>query len=167
MLLVWGSILGSTGLLLAVLSVVPRPAELESKELLPLFGVLGLVIAGMAVVFPAHLFRQALQRLQIETVEQPDPNALQFGAAAAGVLRVPRYPERARQSLLGAYATKTILGCALGEAVCLLGFTLGFLGLNLQLCVPFFIVGWMLIGYHMPRVSALNEEASRLLGIRF
>ncbi len=162
--IIWGGIFSSTVLFLVVLSIVERPGELAEPMMLPVMGLVAASTAVVAVVLPELLFRQGLnaQKPNIAIQEQPDPEAPEgFGRTVL----LPSDPAAARRSLLAAYSTKTILGCALSEAVCIFGFVLGFLGVAIPLVVPFFLVGWLLLGYHFPRDAGMLGPAKKILGI--
>ncbi len=164
--IIWGAILSSTVMFLVVLGVIDRPDELENAMLLPIFGFVAASTAVSAVAFPEFLLRQTLtaKKGEIPTTEVPDPTAPPgFGKQH----RVPSNPEAAHRSVLAAYSTKTILGCALSEAVCIFGFVLGFLGVSLPWVLPFFVVGWLAMGYNFPSEAKMLDSAARALGIKF
>jgi hypothetical protein len=84
------------------------------------------------------MLRNAVLTQRIPMVEAPDPEALPgFNKS----VKVPVDPTAALHALLPAYQMRTILGCALSEAITLLGFMLKFQGFGWELALPFFAVG--------------------------
>jgi hypothetical protein len=162
--ILWGGIISSTLLFLVALGVVEHPDELAQPILLPILGLTAAGTAAVAFVLPPFLYRQGLnaQKPNIALQEQPDPEAPEgFGRT----VRLPVDAAAAQRSIMAAYFTKTILGCALGEAACLLGFVLGFLGGSTLMVLPCFAMGWLAIGYHFPRDAAMMGPAKEVLGI--
>jgi hypothetical protein len=161
--ILWWGVFGSTWIVLTVLAVVPRPATLEQPELLPLLALVAVSTCAIGVMMPARLFKAGVKAQGVRLVETTDPDQPQgFGQT----IKVAAEPERAARMLVPLYATRTILGSALGEAVALCGFVLGFLGAPLLWCLPFFVGGWLVMGYHYPKKAVMLADASDVLGAR-
>lgn len=160
---VWGAILSSTLLFLVMIRFTARPeVALESTMVFALAAVAASA-AGVGLFLPSFLFRSALRAASIPVTDQPDPATPEaFGAT----IKRPHDLASARRAIVVAYTSKTLLGVALGEAVCLCGFILGYLGLDLMSALPFFLVGWLVMARHFPRAGEAARVVDETLGFR-
>jgi hypothetical protein len=146
-----------------VLFAIKRPDGMENPMLLPALGFAALSVAGASIVIPNLLWKNALKAQRIESKEQEDPDS---PSGFRKTVRVAVDPGAALSKIRAGYATKTILGCALGESVGLFGFVLGMLGLAPVMTLPFFIVSLGLILNHYPSEGKMVQTAETALGIR-
>ena len=158
--ILWGALFVTTVIYLGVLQFMARFGEIPAAPVEPLmplaFGVVGLVVAAVSVLLPRHMYRQALQELQLEVVTQVDERggAVLFRDAAP-TIRVFKDPAAVVRSVMPRFFTPFILGMALAEAVALFGFTLAMMGLPLLHALPFWAVAWALMIVHFPAVRRI------------
>lgn len=162
LLILWLALMSSQLLFLVPLFVVPPPPEPPDPMLPMAFGFVAIGVGVAALVVPKALFRKAVIAQRIPMVEAPDPEAL---PGFNKTVKVPSDPEGAVRSLLQAFQVRTILGCALGEAVSLLGFVLRFLGFGWEVALPYFAVGIALTAVQMPSRSKLVAGIEDVIGV--
>jgi hypothetical protein len=159
--ILWFAILSATILFLFI-PMPPSDPVAGASLLLPLT----IAAAGCAVgsiVAPAHLLRNGLTRLKLQTVEIEDRERA-FGSIVPK-RRAFRDPDVAESAAYRVYQTATIIGLALAEAVALDGFVLKFLAAGMKNALPFFIVSWALILVLFPRRSVISRALERAYGI--
>jgi hypothetical protein len=161
--LLWIALVASQFVMLIPLFLVPPPAE-PSEPMLPMmFGALAMAIGVAALVVPKAVLRKAVlaQRIPLTEVPDPNPNVL---PGFNKTIKVAADPEAATRSLLPAYQARTILGCALCEAITLLGFVLKFLGFGWEVAIPFFALGIGFCLLQMPSAARLRAAIEDVIG---
>jgi hypothetical protein len=152
---IWGALLGGTVMMFVVgYAVTSERQEALSPEamLLPVFAVLALSMAGGSVFLPPFLLRQALAGLKLATTDVPSPGP---STRRRGKRFVD--PQSIRSRLVMVAQPSFIIGMALSEAVAILGFVLWFLGFEVTLVIPFFVVCWGLMLSKFPRLATFEH----------
>ncbi|MBK8996524.1 MAG: hypothetical protein IPM35_12355 [Myxococcales bacterium] len=166
--ILWGALLASTVLFLAVLFFVPHEHAAPMPILPPALGVVAIGLGIFSFVLPMQQQRTVLQQAKVEITEAPDPNA-------SGVIpyrdapkrRVFADPKAAENKAFACYQTPLILGCALSEAIAIFGFMLGFLGHPPALFLPFFVASWVLIAVRFPTLARVRGPLEKAKGAVF
>jgi F0F1-type ATP synthase membrane subunit c/vacuolar-type H+-ATPase subunit K len=152
--ILWGALLVSTALFLGVLAWSQHSgataASPEQPMMFPAMSAAALMVAAMSFVVPRMIHHNALRAAKLPVEEVDDPDAVGMFRSAAAKQRVFADPKRARSLALAIYMTPFILGMALGEAISLFGFILGFNGSALLHVVPFWILCWLLFALRFP-----------------
>lgn len=158
MRVIWGALLSGTVMFLAVgFLVVTQRAQTSPPTfiLLPVLAASAFGLAVSSLALPPFLLRQALLGLKLPTTEVPSPgpsNTRRRGKRFADAADV-------RSRLVTVAQPSFIIGMALAEAVALHGFVLLFLGFDLALVVPFFVVCWGLMSAKFPRLHNFAQAA--------
>ncbi len=162
--ILWSAIFGTTVTLLGVLVVLDQvgpggPATL-TLPMLGAVGVAALVDAVLSVLLPKNVFARGLRSLGLETRERPQAERL--FADRPRRARVFGDPTQARARAMPLFRTSHILGMALAECVCLLGFVLKLLGGSWWVTLPFFFVTWLLLSTKFPRPTDIEAGLERV-----
>jgi hypothetical protein len=157
--IIWGAISFSPALLLLVLHLTRRagqaPATAPEPTLFYAIAATAVSVAGASAFLPRLLRGQTLAGARLEVVEQVDErDAVGMFRQSAPKIRVFADPTLARARAFGAFQVALIIGLALGEAVALFGFVLGFLGFPLPQVLPFWAVAWLLMLPRFPTAKA-------------
>jgi hypothetical protein len=145
---------------LMVLESPPEPPEATMMRMA--FGAAAMGVGLAALVVPKSLFKNAVLAQRIPLTERPDPEALPGFHKTVSVVADP---DATIRSLLPAFQVRTILGCALCEAITLLGFVQKFLGFGWEVAAPFFVLGIGLTVIQLPTESKLVSAIEDVLGV--
>lgn len=159
--IIWGAMLGSVVMFGVVLFVVRGQGGTGGTPdpiLYAMLGIEGLGLAVASVVVPRFMFRKALTSQNIKIKDEPVPGAFGQYREGASTQRVFADPRGAFLRAMTLYNTPFILGCALGEAVALNGFVLGFMGAPLEIAAVFFAVGLLAIGEKHPSIAFVTKQ---------
>lgn len=172
--ILWGALLASTGVYLVLLLTVRPEMDHAPHEpfLFPALAVAALGAAVASFIIPASLYRQNAARAKLdckeETVQDPvraGSDVLPYRETATRTRKVAAKPEVARRRAFVLYQTAMILELALAEAVCLLGFVLGWLGFPILHVLPFFVVAWVLFALRFPTLERAIAPLERAQGV--
>jgi hypothetical protein len=105
---------------------------------------------------------RGLRSLDLVTRERPPAERL--FADRPRRARVFGDPARARARTAVVFRTSHVLGMALAESVCLLGFVLKLLGGSWWVSLPFFLLTWVLLLTKFPRPTEVEAELERVYG---
>jgi hypothetical protein len=152
----------------AVVAFVITPATVPDEPMLALaFGVAALAVVVVSFVLPRRMLTMGLRQLELEVTESVAEQPDRFGGFyrnAAAKQRLFANPKQALARAFLAFQTPFILGLALSEAVTLFGLTLAVLGFAPPLCVPFFVVGALLVAIRFPTLAALQRAVEQAYG---
>jgi len=161
--ILWAAIFGTTVVLLGVLAVWDQVGPGSPTALpLPVLGALGVaavVDAVLSVLLPKNIYARGLRSLGLETRERPQAERL--FADRPRRARVFGDPAGARARAVPLFRTSHILGMALSECVCILGFVLKMLGGSWWVSLPFFLVTWLLLATMFPRPAEVEAGLER------
>lgn len=136
MRILWGALLFSQFLFIAILAYLKTVLRMPPNPLLPVLtiglGVLGIVVGVASHIVPRLPFR----RIEATRPRPGDPNENDIAL---------RMLPKAQSSL--------ILGSALCESISLYGFMLGYLGAEWSIIAPFFAAGIVLQLSRFPSVA--------------
>ncbi len=166
--ILWFALFASTLTFLVVMFVAtPQRSEPPPMTLALPLSLVGVMVAATSAVFPAAQYRTMLRSKQFEM--SPDMTGDDPGSyrQAAPFRNVFSNPDMVLRGVLPAFQTTTILGMALAEAVALLGFVLGFLGLPKAIAIPFFCVCWVLQLTKFPTLQKIVGPVEKLHNARF
>jgi hypothetical protein len=149
-------------LFLIPLFVIPPPPEPKDSMLPVALGVVAMGLGLAVLVLPKAMLRKAVIAKRIPLVEKPDPEAL---PGFHKTVSVPENPQAVVRSLIPAYQIRTILGCALAEAITMLGFVQKFLGFGWEAALPFFALGIGLTALQRPTEPRLVAAIEDVLGV--
>ncbi len=158
MRILWTAELAAAFIFLVVLLVLRSTGDLPTEVeplMLPAFGVTALVATVVSLILPAKVWASMTQRTEPAIEEEVVKEEALFRQAPK-MRRVFVKPEAARRTASQQWLTPFILGVALGEAVAIFGLVLGILGFGLLEVMPFFVVGWLLIAWRLPRQQAIE-----------
>jgi hypothetical protein len=162
LLILWLALVASQFLFLVPLLVIPPPPEPTDPVLPVAMGVVAMGLGVAVLVVPKASFRRAVLTQRIPLIQVPDPNAL---PGFNKTLSAPEDPAAAVRGALPAFQIRTILGCALSEAITLLGFVQKFLGFGWEVAVPFFALGIGLTVLQRPSEARLVAALEDALGV--
>ena len=170
--ILWGALLASNtlyfGILLYLNATVAQRAELHpDPTLAPVFAAAALGLAVASVLLPSRLHAAAARAAAVETRDDlsDDPlGATQGFRRPASSERVFADPAAARRAALQAFLSPFIVSMAMAESVSLFGFVLGFLGFDLAVVAPFFVVGAGLQATRYPTEAAVEGPFERAQG---
>jgi len=158
--ILWGAMLGSIGMYLVVLLLVRKQQSSGAAPtvMIVVLAVISLGLTTASVVLPRHLFRKVVAKQDLPIKEEPLPGAFGQYREGSATQRVFAKPKKAFDRALTLYNTPFVLGCALGEAVAVFGFVLGFLGAPLEIAAVFFAVGAIAIGEKYPSIASITKQ---------
>ncbi len=165
MRIVWGAMCVSILVIAATLVFVRysnRPLPDEPVSPLPLiFGAIALLVLVLSVIIPRQVVRRTLLQHTPKLTEELAPDAVGMYREVAARRKVFAKPERVRERTAPIYYKALILALALGEAVTLFGFVLGFQGFGPVTVAPFFVVGFIANLLRFPRLSTIEQVAEK------
>ena len=165
--MLWAALFSATLIYLGVLQVIPARETAPAPMLVLVLVGTAIATAVMSFILPRHLLRAALAAAEVETTEIADQNAQSLFRDAATMVRVFEDSAAARRAALVASYTPSILRFALSEAVALYGFVLAFLGAELTVYLPLFLISWVLFGAHFPARAKIDKALEDAKGARF
>ncbi len=163
MRILWAALLTSVSLFAVLILILP-PAQVSPDRVQ--FFIFVAVAAASTVssfVLPAQAHGNTVRRAALETQDVPDPEA-PAGFGDVKRVQVFKDPARARAYAFGSYQMYMILGCALSEAVAMLGLVLNRLGHPPLTTLPFVVAGLLLMAVRYPveaKAIALFEGAAK------
>jgi hypothetical protein len=173
--ILWLALLTSNAMYLGVLFFV-RAGRTDAPPGPPAPAMIGglacaaLVTAAASVLLPRRLFAQAASSADVAVRGdvKDDPLGAQQGfRRAAPSEQVFADPPAARRKAVAAFMTPFIVGMAMAESVSLFGFVLGFLGADVLVFAPFFVVGVALQASRFPSMPAIERAFEAARGARF
>jgi hypothetical protein len=168
MRIIYGALVSASFVYLLVAMVAaPEPMSTPDPILAYAFGFVALSTAVVSFLLPRKLLEDAFGKLRPELKEETDPDAEALFRDQAPTRRVFADPAGLRRELLRSYMSPFILGLALSESIAIYGLVLRFVGHGWELALPFFVLGWMLLGVRFPTMAALELAAERRFGASF
>lgn len=166
--ILWGAI-SATPIVFAVVMVIARPHDVAPQPpFLPYaLGAASLFMLGFSFVFPRTMLTRAIRALKLEQRTEVSKEETLFRDAAPTYQVFVEPFEHVFKKVLPHFQTSMILAIALGEAICLNGFVLGFTGFDLAVAVPFFAVGWISMLVRFPRTAPIRRRIEAIHGATF
>lgn len=174
--ILWGALLFSNFLYLAILFTVRGPPSAPPAEasppiapmFVPYLAVVALVVAVASFLVPGIIFAARARAATLEFLEEPvlTDQAQGFRTASPGV-RFFADPASAQRAAVLAYFPALVLGLALSETVSIFGFIAGFLGAPVAHFAPFFAAGVTLQLLRFPTLPRVRARFEAAQGARF
>jgi hypothetical protein len=154
--IIWGSLLAAIGFYAFILafSLVHSAGAPQGPSLVLPLAAVAVACAGVSVFLPRTLHRQAVLKTQLETVQEPAPDAFSGEYRQALPTRtVFADAKTARRTAMLCFQQPFILSVALSESVALFGLTVGIFGYGMGTAAPFFAAGFLLVASRFPTES--------------
>jgi len=148
------------GVLLQLRATGNVGSEVEPVIYYSMAGV-SVVVLVVSVVLPRFLLT-SFAKQQKPAIEEELVEEEALFRQAPKKRRVFAKPDAARSSACAAWFTPFVLGMAFAESIVLFGLVLGIMGFGLLEVLPFYVVGWILVGIRFPRqrpIEAAFEKA--------